>query len=299
MPDIRFPHLGINIEHLGKSVSIGNFSIAFYGIIIAFGMVAGYFMATWQAKRLKQNTEIIIDLAIWDIIFAIVGARLYYVIFKWDYYSQNPLEIFNLRAGGLAIYGGVIAGVITTAVFAKVRKISFWQLADIACGGLLVGQIFGRWGNFFNREAFGGYTDSLLAMQIKRSDVRGGDISADVLDHLINIKGISYIQVHPTFLYECLWNIGVLIIILLVTKHRKYEGQLFAIYLMGYGLGRFWIEGLRTDQLILFQTGIPVSQLLSAVLFVGATAGILWNEWKRRKLSGNTVKKESDSQTKE
>ena len=163
--DIRFPHLGIEIEKLGKSISIGGFSIAYYGIIIAFGMVCGYLVAAWQAKRTGQDKEMYLDLALWDIIFAVIGARVYYVVFSWDYYSKNLKEIINTRGGGLAIYGGVIAGVITTFVFSKVRKVSFMKLLDTACGGLLIGQIIGRWGNFFNREAFGGYTDSLFAMQ--------------------------------------------------------------------------------------------------------------------------------------
>lgn len=280
--DIRFPHLGIELENVGKSISIGGFSIAYYGIIIALGMVAGFFMANWQAKRLKQDQEVILDLALWDIIFAIIGARLYYVLFSWDYYSQNLTEIFNIRGGGMAIYGGVIAGVITTFVFSKIRKLSFWDLTDIACAGLLVGQIFGRWGNFFNREAFGGYTDSIMAMQLKRSDVRAGDITSELLKHLVTIDGVDYIQVHPTFLYESLWNIVLLMIILLYTKKRKFRGQLFLIYLCGYGLGRFWIEGLRVDQLKLFGTQLAVSQLLSAVLFVAA-AGVLFYRWMKQR----------------
>lgn len=280
--DIRFPHLGIELENVGKSISIGGFSIAYYGVIIALGMVAGFFMANWQAKRLKQDQEVILDLALWDIIFAIIGARLYYVLFSWDYYSQNLTEIFNIRGGGMAIYGGVIAGVITTFVFSKIRKLSFWDLTDVACAGLLVGQIFGRWGNFFNREAFGGYTDSIMAMQLKRSDVRAGDITSELLKHLVTIDGVDYIQVHPTFLYESLWNIAVLVIILLYTRKRKFRGQLFLMYLCGYGLGRFWIEGLRVDQLKLFGTQFAVSQLLSAVLFVGA-AGVLFYQWMKQR----------------
>ena len=136
--DIRFPHLGIEIEKLGKSISIGGFSIAYYGIIIAFGMVCGYLVAAWQAKRTGQDKEMYLDLALWDIIFAVIGARVYYVVFSWDYYSKNLKEIINTRGGGLAIYGGVIAGVITTFVFSKVRKVSFMKLLDTACGGLLI-----------------------------------------------------------------------------------------------------------------------------------------------------------------
>ena len=146
--------------------------------------------------------------------------------------------------------------------------------------GLITGQIIGRWGNFCNREAFGGYTDSLFAMQLKESDVAPANLTHTVLKHIVEIDGVRYIQVHPTFLYESLWNVGVLIILLLFTKHRRYNGQIFLIYLLGYGLGRVWIEGLRTDQLIFFGTGVAVSQVLSGVLVV-ISAGILIYQYCR------------------
>lgn len=273
-PDIRFPHLGIEIASLGKGITIGGFTIAFYGMIIAFGMVMGYLMTAFQAKRTGQEPDLYLDLALWDIVFAVIGARIYYVVFSWDYYKDNLSQIFNTRGGGLAIYGGVIAGVITTIIFGKVRKQNFFQLLDTACVGLITGQIIGRWGNFCNREAFGGYTNGLFAMQLKESDVASSNLTHTVLKHIVEIDGTRYIQVHPTFLYESLWNVGVLVVLLLFTKHRKYNGQIFLIYLLGYGLGRVWIEGLRTDQLIFFGTGVAVSQVLSGVLVV-ASAGIL------------------------
>ena len=273
-PDIRFPHLGIEIASLGKGITIGGFTIAFYGMIIAFGMVMGYLMTAFQAKRTGQEPDLYLDLALWDIVFAVIGARIYYVVFSWDYYKDNLSQIFNTRGGGLAIYGGVIAGVITTIIFGKVRKQNFFQLLDTACVGLITGQIIGRWGNFCNREAFGGYTNGLFAMQLKESDVASSNLTHAVLKHIVEIDGTRYIQVHPTFLYESLWNVGVLVVLLLFTKHRKYNGQIFLIYLLGYGLGRVWIEGLRTDQLIFFGTGVAVSQVLSGVLVV-ASAGIL------------------------
>lgn len=273
-PDIRFPHLGIEIASLGKGVTIGGFTIAFYGMIIAFGMVMGYLMTAFQAKRTGQEPDLYLDLALWDIVFAVIGARIYYVVFSWDYYKDNLSQIFNTRGGGLAIYGGVIAGVITTIIFGKVRKQNFFQLLDTACVGLITGQIIGRWGNFCNREAFGGYTNGLFAMQLKESDVASSNLTHAVLKHIVEIDGTRYIQVHPTFLYESLWNVGVLVVLLLFTKHRKYNGQIFLIYLLGYGMGRVWIEGLRTDQLIFFGTGVAVSQVLSGVLVV-ASAGIL------------------------
>ncbi len=272
MGEIRFPHLGIVIKSLGQGITIGNFTIAYYGMVIAFGMVMGYLMASWQAGRTGQNRDIYLDLAMWDIIFAVIGARAYYVIFSWDYYRVHPAEIFNIRGGGLAIYGGVIGGVLTTWIFSRVRHKSFLELVDTACAGLLTGQIIGRWGNFFNREAFGDYTDGLFAMQIPQKDVAVGNVTSKMLQHLQRIDGVEYIQVHPTFLYESLWNLCVLLFLLWFTPKCKFRGQLFLIYMIGYGAGRFWIESLRTDQLQFLGTGIAVSQVLSGALVVAGVA---------------------------
>lgn len=267
--NINFPHLNIYLEHVGNSFTIFGISIAYYGVIIAIGMLAGILMATYEAKRTGQNPEDYFDLAIVAIIFSIIGARAYYVIFSWDKYKDNLLNIFRLRQGGLAIYGGVIAAIITTLVFAKIKNLSFPKLADTAGLGLILGQIIGRWGNFFNREAFGGYTDGLLAMQIPVDAVRdSSDITAEMLEHIVEVGEISYIQVYPTFLYESLWNLAVLGILLIVRHHKKFEGEVFLLYLIGYGIGRFWIEALRTDQLLIPSTTIAVSQVLAAVLVV-------------------------------
>ena len=272
--DISFVHLGITIENLKNQISVFGFSIAYYGIIIGIGMLTGIWVAQNDAKRRGQDPDIYLDFALYGSIFAIIGARLYYVIFEWDMYKDNLLQIFNLRAGGLAIYGGVIGAVLTLIVFTRKRKVSFFSMADSGVLGLITGQIIGRWGNFFNCEAFGGYTDSLLAMRIKRSLVNENMLNGDVLNHLIVENGVEYIQVHPTFLYESLWNLGLLMFMLWYRKRKKFDGEMLWIYLVGYGLGRFWIEGLRTDQLILFGTGIAVSQGLSLILVL-ASVGVL------------------------
>lgn len=268
--DISFVHLGIAIQNLRNSVSVFGFRIAYYGIIIGLGMLAGIWVAQSDAKRRGQNPEIYLDFALYGIICSIIGARLYYVIFEWDSYKDNLLQIFNLRAGGLAIYGGVIGAVLTLIVYTRIKKISFFSMADSGVLGLVTGQIIGRWGNFFNCEAFGGYTDSLLAMRIKRSLVNDNMLNADVLNHLIVENGVEFIQVHPTFLYESLWNLGLLLFMFWYRRRKKFDGEMLWIYLLGYGAGRLWIEGLRTDQLILFGTGIPVSQALSMVLMLAA-----------------------------
>ena len=260
--------MGIYLEHVGKNFTVFGISIAYYGVIIAVGMLAGILLATYEAKRTGQNPDDYFDLAIIAIICSVIGARLYYVIFSWDLYKDNLWSILNLRQGGLAIYGGVIAAIITAVVFAKVKGLSFPRLADTAGLGLILGQIIGRWGNFFNREAFGGYTDGLLAMQLPVSAVRDSDISKELAEHIVEIGGVSYIQVHPTFLYESLWNLVLLVILLLIRKRKKFEGEIFLLYLAGYGIGRAWIEGLRTDQLLIPGTSVAVSQVLAVVLAV-------------------------------
>ena len=280
--DIRFVHLGITIEHLKSSISVFGFRIAFYGIIIGIGMLAGIWIAQSDAKRRGQDPELYLDFALYAIICSIVGARIYYVIFEWDYYKENLLQIFNLRAGGLAIYGGVIAGAITMIVSTRVKKVSFVSMADTGVLGLVTGQIIGRWGNFFNCEAFGGYTDSLLAMRIKRSLVNDNMLNADVLSHKIVENGVEFIQVHPTFLYESCWNLCLLIFMLWFRKYKKYDGQMFWIYLFGYGTGRFWIENLRTDQLILTRSGLAVSQARALVLIPVAAGNLIWRGRKHR-----------------
>lgn len=266
--NINFPHLGIYLENVGKNISIFGFEIAFYGITIALAMLAGLWLAMHTAKKTGQDPDDYFNLGMIAIICALIGARVYYVIFDWENYRNNLLEILNLRNGGLAIYGGVIGGVLATLGYARVKKLKFWQLADTACVGLVLGQMIGRWGNFFNREAFGGYTDKLFAMQLPLNAVYSWDVTPEMLEHLQTIDGIQYIQVHPTFLYESLWNLMVLILLLLYRKHKKFHGEVFLLYLLGYGLGRAWIEGMRTDQLWIPGTEIPVSQVLAVVLVI-------------------------------
>ncbi len=265
---INFPHLGIYLEHVGKSVSVFGFDIAYYGIIIGCSILLGLYLAQREAKRTGQNPDTYTDMVIYAIIVSVICARAYYVIFSWDHYKDNLLSIFNLRQGGLAIYGGIIGAVATVYVYSRVKKISFPLLLDTACIGLVAGQVLGRWGNFFNREAFGGYTDGLFAMQLPVSAVRANEITEEMWAHVQVIGGEQFIQVHPTFLYESIWNLGVLCFLYWYRDRKKFRGELFLTYILGYGLGRVWIEGLRTDQLQIGSTGIPVSQLLAGVLIL-------------------------------
>ena len=274
--DISFPHLGIHLGHVGKSVTIFGFEIAYYGIIIGLAILLGFVIATSEAKRTRQNPEDYLDMGIIGVIVSIIGARLYYVAFSWDMYKDNLLDIFNLRAGGLAIYGGVIGAVVSVIVLAKVKHLSGPQIFDTVALAILNGQMIGRWGNFFNREAFGGYTDSLFAMRLPLDAVRASDVTEQIRENIERVNGVSYIQVHPTFLYESLWCMVLLIILFAYRKHKKYEGELFLLYLFGYGLGRVWIEGLRTDQLLIPGIGFPVSQLLAGLLVIGTGAVLLY-----------------------
>ncbi len=295
--DILFPGLGILLENVPNGFEVFGFKIAFYGICIGIGMILGYLLAEFQARRTGQNPDLYLDFAVVAIIVSVLCARLYYVIFAWDEFSGNILSIFNLRTGGLAIYGGIIGGVGSAIVYTRMKKYSFRLFADTACVGLLTGQIIGRWGNFFNREAFGSYSDGPFRMLVNvndtslyfnpgfseemvRQDYEGKSVALErileIRNNLVTIDNEVYASVHPTFLYESFFNFCLLIIILLYTKHKKADGELFLMYIGGYGLIRFFVESIRSDQLFLWGTGLAVSQLLAAALFIGAVIGIIY-----------------------
>ena len=261
--EIAFPNLGIYLHNVPKSFSVFGFTIAFYGLIIGIGVMAGLLAVTRIAKKTGQNPDDYWDLAIWGILFGVVGARLYYVVFSWDDYKDNLLNIFKLRSGGLAIYGGVIAAYITLYVWCRTKKKSMALVGDTAMPGLILGQAIGRWGNFMNREAHGAVTDCFFKMGLVEA----------------NGQTVYY---HPTFLYESVWNLVGFIGLHVYSKRRKFDGEVFLLYMGWYGLGRAWIEGLRTDSLYLFSTGIRVSQLLAVIFFVVSAAAIVWVRLKRK-----------------
>ena len=267
---IGFPGLlgGLEFDPDVIAIHIGH-GIYWYGILIALGMLAGLFLCMKQAKRFGLTEDHVLDLVLWAIPLCIIGARLYYVIF---YYSRFQTEtgapdwgeIIAVWDGGLAIYGGIIAAVITAYVFSRVKKIKFGALADLCVMGLLLGQAIGRWGNFINREAFGAETTLPWRMRLWTS-------------------ATHYIEVHPTFFYESLWNvIGLLLLLFVISKARRFDGESTWFYFLWYGLGRAWVEGLRTDSLYLFDwtlfgEPIRVSQALSVMMVLVSAAMLFYN----------------------
>ena len=256
---ISFPFLGGWTVNPPASFSLFGRDIYLYGVMVALAFLVGILLCARFAPKFGISTENFYDLVLWVIPLSILGARLYFVIFQADYYLSHPAEILAVWEGGLAIYGGLIAGFLTTFVYCRCKKVSFPAMLDVLSFGVLPGQAIGRWGNFFNREAFGAETDVFCRMGLTAPDG-------------------STIYVHPTFLYESLWNLCGLVLLILFARSgkRRYDGQCILLYFLWYGLGRSWIEGLRTDSLYLGSTGIRVSQLLSVILvFISATILIL------------------------
>ncbi|MGE7366261.1 prolipoprotein diacylglyceryl transferase [Desemzia incerta] len=246
------------------ALKLGPLEIHWYGVIIALGIFVAIFLSMKEAEKRGIDEDTIIDMALWTIPIAFVGARLYYVIFELGYYLENPSQIIAIWNGGIAIYGGLIAGGLTVYWFTKKRNISLWLMLDILAPHVLLAQAIGRWGNFINQEAHG-------------SEVTRGFLENLMLpEFIINQMEINGLYYHPTFLYESLWSlIGFVVIILLRNReHLLLQGEVALSYAMWYSFGRFFIEGLRTDSLYIPGTPIRVSQLLSAIIFIGAL--IIW-----------------------
>ena len=282
--DVAFPNLNIYLENVPKRFEIFGIEIALYGVIIGIGMLLSLMLIAKVAKKSGQNPDYYWDMALVTIITGVVGARLYYVVFSWDSYKDDLLSILTLRQGGLAIYGGIIGGALAIIAYTKFKKYSIPLALDTVVPGVALGHILGRWGNVFNREAFGDYTDGLFAMRLPVDAIRYSEITSKMAEHME--AGVNYVQVHPTFLYESLWNIGVLALMLLLWKKKHFDGEMTLLYFAGYGIGRFFIEGLRTDQLQIGNTGIAVSQMLGITLFFTAVvveSVVLVKKYKKKK----------------
>ena len=277
--EINFPNLGIYLDHVGKNISIFGFSIAYYGIVIVTGMMIAIWIAQREAKRTGQNPEQYLDLAMIGIAAGILGARIYYVIFAWDYYKDDLLSIFNIRQGGLAIYGGIIGGFLFGGLACKWRGVPVLPMFDLTAMGFLIGQGCGRWGNFFNQEAFGCNTTLPWGMYSEAT-------RAYLMSSTVTVpKGVVIdpnLPVHPTFLYESIWCFVGFFLLFRYIKKRKFNGDITLRYLVWYGAGRFWIEGLRTDSLMLVPSiGLRASQLVAGIAVV---AGIAAEVYFTRKL---------------
>ena len=281
---IAFPGLFGDWQFTASSIAfwLGEKPIYWYGIILGLGVLAGLWLCSHQAKNYGLKEDNVLDMVLWGVPLGILGARTYYVIFYQDLFRDESgaldwSRVVAIWDGGMAIYGTVIAGVIVVLIFTKVKKLRFAAMTDLAAMGLLLGQIIGRWANFINREAFGGLTDLPWRMRLW-------------------VSASQYIEVHPTFLYESLWNlVGLLLMLLVITKGRRFDGENTWFYFLWYGLGRAWIEGLRTDSLYLFDwtfmgQPIRVSQALSLVMVVVAAFMLFYNiKIKKRTADGLLV----------
>ena len=302
---IAFPNLGLELDP-SQGFSIGPLDIRFYGLVIALGLLLAVFYAMRRCKQFGLKQDDLLDGVLWIAPFAILCARLYYCAFSWESYADNPISILYIWEGGIAIYGSVIGAVIGILVFCKIKKVSVGAVLDLVLLGFLIGQLFGRWGNFFNREAFGSYSDGLLAMQIPVGNLPGINqlmpeiksfvaalqqgipyettLSTDVAELIrASVEGgyVNYIRVHPTFLYESLWNLAGFIGLHFLSKKRRYDGQIALGYAAWYGLGRLWIEGLRMDSL--YWGPFRVSQLLAGVTCVAAITLLVVLHFRRHK----------------
>ena len=257
---ISFPGLGLELNP-GRYIQIGSFTIYYYGIIIALGLTLAVVYACRRSKQFGIKEDDILDGVLWVTPFAILCARAYYVAFKWDYYGVHLDEVIQIWNGGLAIYGGVLGAVLGVTVLCRVKKIKLPALLDLVSLGFLIGQLIGRWGNFFNREAFGTETESFLRMGLYNA-----------------VTGVTT-YFHPTFLYESLWNLVGFLALHVLSRKRQYDGQIALGYVAWYGLGRSFIEGLRTDSL--YWGSFRVSQLLAAVSCFTAVAVLLWMNFKK------------------
>ena len=253
--EISFPSLGLTLNP-PRNLQLGSFSIYFYGIIIACGLILAVVYACRRSKQFGLTEDDVLDGVLWVTPFAILCARAYYCIFSWEHYASNPISLLYIWEGGLAIYGGVLGAAVGVTVYCKLRKIKLPTMLDLVSIGFLIGQSIGRWGNFFNREAFGAETDSFLRMGLMNSYT--GQVT----------------YYHPTFFYESVWNATGFLLLHFLSKKRKFDGQIALSYVAWYGFGRALIEGLRTDSL--YWGPFRVSQLLAAVSCVGALAVLVW-----------------------
>ena len=269
---VAFPGLGLEFNINRVAFQIGNIPVYWYGILIALGFILAIIYVNKRAKEFGVDPDRMLDVIMGGAVGGIVGARAYYVLLKWDYYGQNLDQIFNTRSGGMAIYGGIIGGLLIGLLMCKIRKVRFVPAVDLAAGGFFIGQAIGRWGNFVNIEAFGGNTSLPWGMS---SSV----ITSYLTEHEAELEALGMnidpnMPVHPTFLYESIWCLLGFLFLAWYTKRRKFDGELILIYMMWYGAGRAVIEGLRTDSLMIPNTSLRASQMLALAMVI--VAAVIW-----------------------
>ena len=268
---IQFPNLGINLDYVGKSIQIFGFEITFFGLVIALGMLLGMGFVILEAKRCGENKDDYLEMMIISLLLGVVGSRMLYVLCSWNLYKGNIIEIFNVRNGGLTFYGGLFGGMLGAAIYCGVRRKSFMQMADTASMGIVIAQIIGRWGDFFNRESFGEYADNIFSMQLPLTAVRAGEVTTAMREKLQTVDGGTWILVQPLFFYESLWCLLVLLVLMMLLRKKVFQGEIFLRYLAGYGFGRAVIQWFRTDKILFSGTGVDVSLEISVILFVFCT----------------------------
>lgn len=256
---IRFPHLGIDLGYVGKTVSVFGFELTIYGILVMAGMLLGLTVVVLQAKRQNQDQNLYLEALIPGVVFGVICARACYIALNWKLFADEPTRaLWDLRTGGLSFYGGFAGEVIALAVFCKIRKLSFGRMADTLSIGLVSSQMIGTWGNFFSREFIGTSTDSIFAMQIPVETVGSMELTSEMQKHLVKAGDVSWVQVHPLWFYESLWCLLLLVILLAYTKRKKFQGEIFMRYLAGYALGNAGIEWLRSGRPYIPGTHLPV-----------------------------------------
>lgn len=266
---VRFPNLGFLFEYEDRTFSVLGFDITIYGILMAVSLLIGLGMILLCARWQKLNLNLCLGASISALVGGVIGGRLYYIAFSWSQFSGKSWKILcDIRSGGMSIYGAILGGVLVAALFCRLSRTSFWKMADIVCMGLLSGQIIGVWGNFFNREAFGEYTDSLFAVGLPMDSVQKSAVTKLMKQHLVTFRDMDYIQVHPLFFYESLWCLFLLCVLLVYTRKKKFQGEIFMRYLAGYGLGSAGIEWLRADKFCIPGTKVSVWLPVSLGIFV-------------------------------
>src|SRR5690625_5096585 len=263
-------------------IELGSLTVYWYGVIIATGVFLGLYLATKEADRLGLKKDLVIDLIVFAIPIAIISARIYYVIFEWNQYVNGPWwQVFAVWNGGIAIHGALIGFVVTAIIYTRVKKVSFWQIADILAPSLILGQAIGRWGNFMNQEAHGGPI----------SEAAYNNFLQYLPDFIMNQMTINGVMFHPTFLYESFWNIVVFIFLLILRRYNPLRGELFLSYVITYSIGRFFVEGMRTDSLYIGE--IRVAQLISILLIVGTVVLIVYRRKSgqdKKRYNGKSIK---------